>query len=220
MVVDQVLQVPGWPGVWSLGDCACMPTGPDGGVYPPTAQHASRRGKVLARRRGPPRSAAGASATICLQDPRSARRHRSWHRGRQHHGAQLLRLPRLVDVAHDLSDEAAAPGAQGAGRARLDARPVVHQGPRCVHLLAQLRIVIQDTYHPKEVGYFIPATTAATDKRCIKINGQDACKIAIQSNNVETDERGFIYVVDRANTGLHILEMTGPARAIAGLPEN
>jgi hypothetical protein len=61
---------------------------------------------------------------------------------------------------------------------------------------------------------------AATDKRCIKINGQDACKIAIQSNNVETDERGFIYVVDRANTGLHILEVTGPARAIAGLPEN
>jgi hypothetical protein len=79
---------------------------------------------------------------------------------------------------------------------------------------------IRDPYHPKEVGYFIPAITATTDKRCIKVNGQDVCKVAIQSNNVETDERGYIYVVDRANTGLHILEVTGPARAIAGLPEN
>jgi hypothetical protein len=42
--------------------------------------------------------------------------------------------------------------------------------------------------------------------------------VAIQSNNVETDERGLIYVVDRANTGLHILELTGDARKAAGLP--
>jgi len=37
---------------------------------------------------------------------------------------------------------------------------------------------------------------------------------------VETDDRGYIYVVDRASTGLHILEVTGPAREIAGLPAN
>src|SRR6516164_1197875 len=79
-------------------------------------------------------------------------------------------------------------------------------------------IDIRDPYHPKEVGYFIPAVTEATDKRCIKIDGKDVCKVAIQSNNVETDERGYVYVVDRAGTGLHILEVTGPARAIAGLP--
>jgi len=41
--------------------------------------------------------------------------------------------------------------------------------------------------------------------------------VAIQTNNVETDERGYIYIVDRANTGLHILELTGAAREIAGL---
>jgi hypothetical protein len=35
---------------------------------------------------------------------------------------------------------------------------------------------------------------------------------------VETDERGYIYIVDRANTGLHILELTGDAKAIAGKP--
>jgi hypothetical protein len=78
-------------------------------------------------------------------------------------------------------------------------------------------IDVRNPYAPKEVGYFIPAITEATDKRCIKIDGQDRCKIAIQSNNVETDDRGYIYVVDRASTGLHILELTGVARAIAGL---
>src|SRR5229473_3303903 len=79
---------------------------------------------------------------------------------------------------------------------------------------------IRDPYHPKEVGFFIPSVTEATDKRCVKIDGQDRCKVAIQTNNVETDERGYIYIVDRANTGLHILELTGEARAIAGQPSN
>ena len=77
-------------------------------------------------------------------------------------------------------------------------------------------IDIRDPYTPKEVGYFIPPITEATVQRCIKVDGQDRCKIAIQSNNVETDDRGYIYVVDRANTGMHILEVTGEARAIAG----
>ena len=77
---------------------------------------------------------------------------------------------------------------------------------------------IRDPYHPREVGYFIPSITAATDKRCVTIEGGERCKVAIQTNNVETDERGYVYIVDRANTGLHILELTGAARAAAGLP--
>lgn len=75
---------------------------------------------------------------------------------------------------------------------------------------------VRNPYRPREIGYFIPAITKATDQRCIKIDGKDRCKTAIQSNNVETDERGYIYVVDRANTGLHILELTGAARKITG----
>jgi hypothetical protein len=83
---------------------------------------------------------------------------------------------------------------------------------------AGVRVVdLRDPYAPKEVAYFIPSITEATDKRCIKVNNEEHCKVAIQSNNVETDDRGYIYVVDRANTGLHILELTGEARKIAGL---
>jgi hypothetical protein len=75
---------------------------------------------------------------------------------------------------------------------------------------------VRNPYQPKEVGYFIPAMTEATEKRCFKIDGRERCTTSVQSNNVETDDRGYIYVVDRANTGLHILELTGEARAVAG----
>jgi hypothetical protein len=76
---------------------------------------------------------------------------------------------------------------------------------------------LRDPYSPKEIGYFIPPITEATDKRCIKVNGEDRCKVAIQTNNVETDDRGLIYIVDRANTGMHILELTPEGKAAAGL---
>jgi hypothetical protein len=74
---------------------------------------------------------------------------------------------------------------------------------------------IRDPYNPREVGFFIPAVTPNTDQRCITVGGVEQCKVAIQTNNVEVDDRGFIYIVDRANTGMHILEVTGEARGIA-----
>lgn len=47
IVVNEYMEVPGWPGVWALGDCAIVPDPKTGKAYPPTAQHALREGKVL-----------------------------------------------------------------------------------------------------------------------------------------------------------------------------
>jgi NADH:quinone reductase (non-electrogenic) len=49
IVANEYLEVPGSPGVWALGDCALIPDPATGKPYPPTAQHALRQGRVLAR---------------------------------------------------------------------------------------------------------------------------------------------------------------------------
>jgi NADH dehydrogenase len=50
IVADEYLRVSGWPGVWALGDCAFVPDLTNPGKFcPPTAQHATRQAKVLAR---------------------------------------------------------------------------------------------------------------------------------------------------------------------------
>ena len=74
---------------------------------------------------------------------------------------------------------------------------------------------IRDPFSPKEIGYFIPAATSNTSKQCTGRGPDQNCKISIQTNNVEVDDRGYIYIVDRADTGMHILELTGAARKIA-----
>ncbi len=55
---------------------------------------------------------------------------------------------------------------------------------------------IRDPFHPVEAGYYIPAPPPGG---------------TIQTNNVELDERGLIYLADRAGAGLHIVTLTGAA---------
>jgi NADH dehydrogenase len=46
--VNEFLEVPKYPGVWALGDCALVPNSRTGKPHPPTAQHAIREAKTVA----------------------------------------------------------------------------------------------------------------------------------------------------------------------------
>jgi NADH:quinone reductase (non-electrogenic) len=49
ILANERLEVPNWPGVWALGDCALVPDLLNPGkFYPPTAQHATRQAALLA----------------------------------------------------------------------------------------------------------------------------------------------------------------------------
>jgi NADH dehydrogenase len=49
LAVEPTLRVPGFANVWALGDCAAVPDASSPGrLHPPTAQHASRQGRVAA----------------------------------------------------------------------------------------------------------------------------------------------------------------------------
>jgi hypothetical protein len=76
---------------------------------------------------------------------------------------------------------------------------------------------IRDPSDPVPVAYFIPAPNENTIANCLVVNGNNVdCKNAIQTNNVELDDRGLIYIADRAGTGMHILKLTGKAKEVVG----
>ena len=66
----------------------------------------------------------------------------------------------------------------------------------------------------KSATTFRPSPTRPTSAASARAR-DERCKIAIQTNNVEVDDRGYIYIVDRANTGMHILELTGRRGKVA-----
>jgi hypothetical protein len=84
------------------------------------------------------------------------------------------------------------------------------------HFNAGVRAVdVRDPYAMKEVGYYIPAVNARTEPQCAR--GDSGCRPATQTNNVEVDERGYIYSVDRAGSGMHVLRLTEDGKKAAGL---
>ena len=76
---------------------------------------------------------------------------------------------------------------------------------------------IRDPFEPVEIGYFIPEPNENTIDSCVQVGGVEHCDRVISTNNVNIDDRGFIYAVDRRHTGLHIVELTGAARHIVRL---
>jgi hypothetical protein len=76
---------------------------------------------------------------------------------------------------------------------------------------------IRNPFRPVEVGYFVPDTTENTIALCIDIDGENVCNVVIATNNINLDDRGYIYAVDRSSTGLHIVKLTGEAREIVGI---
>ena len=123
-------------------------------------------------------------------------------------------------VPESSGDYCASGGAFGPHSVPESFSPIYHKKIIFVsYFTAGLRAVdVRDPFHPVEIGHFIPATTARTKRACKDVGGQQSCKTVIQTNNVEVDDRGYIYTTDRFGTGLHILQLTGPARAIANLP--
>lgn len=67
---------------------------------------------------------------------------------------------------------------------------------------------IRDPYNPEEVGYYIPDSNQNTSW------GPLDQSVAI-TNNIDVDDRGFVYLWDRAGTGMHIVRPTGQVKKIA-----
>jgi hypothetical protein len=65
---------------------------------------------------------------------------------------------------------------------------------------------IREPHAPVEVAFYVPESNANTSAA------------GYQTNNLEVDNRGYIYAADRNGSGLDILELVGPARKI-GLKE-
>ena len=101
-------RMPGWDGVWSLGDCAVVPDPLTRKAAPPTAQHALREAHTVAA--NIVATLRGDADALPLPHDRSVGGDRTTDRRRAHLRRELLRILRLVAVAHHLRGQAAATG--------------------------------------------------------------------------------------------------------------
>ena len=71
---------------------------------------------------------------------------------------------------------------------------------------------IRDPYNPRRVGYFIQGKNNNTISTCGTYQGNtNYCRNAIFSDLGEVDDRGYIYNLDRAGSGMTVLKLTGDA---------
>jgi hypothetical protein len=74
---------------------------------------------------------------------------------------------------------------------------------------------IRDPFNPRRVAYFVQAPNRNTESTCGTFAGNTHyCRKAAYSDLGEVDDRGYIYNMDRAGSGLTILSLTGDALAV------
>jgi len=95
----------------------------------------------------------------------------------------------------------ARPGRIGAHSSNESFTPVYYRRILFIaHFNAGVRALdIRDPYRPREIAWYVP----------------DGKGGAVTTNNVEVDDRGIIYIVDRHGLGMHILRLTGEAVRVA-----
>ena len=72
---------------------------------------------------------------------------------------------------------------------------------------------IRDPTTPRRIAYFIQAPNANTLTNCSSTN-PSYCRAATFSDLGEVDDRGYIYNMDRAGSGLTILQLSGRAAQV------
>jgi hypothetical protein len=78
---------------------------------------------------------------------------------------------------------------------------------------------IRDPYAPRRVAYFIQAPNRNTIESCGRLgDNPHYCRKATFSDLGEVDDRGYIYNLDRAGSGLTILRLAGDALKVAAAP--